>query len=59
MVALLVSRVRGTASVSRDGDDSASFATYMRHRPEPVDGVERSLLRLDWLRSRLAHGRLV
>ncbi len=57
MVALLVSRIRSAAPLSRDGDDSASFATYMRHRPEPVDGVERSLLRLDWLRGRLAHRR--
>ncbi len=34
--------------------DARSFAAYMQDRPAPLDGIERALLRLDWLRWRLA-----
>lgn len=30
-----------------------SFAAYMAGRPAPLDQVERTLLRLDWLARRL------
>ena len=29
--------------------DARSFAAYMQDRPAPLDGIERTLLRLDWL----------
>ncbi len=32
--------------------DARSFAAYMQDRPAPLDGIERALLRLDWLRWR-------
>ena len=35
-------------------EDARSFAAYMRDRPEPLDRVERVLLRLDWVVRRLA-----
>ena len=47
--------IRRTTRATHQADDPASFAAYMRHHPEPLDGVERVLLRLDWLRGRLAH----
>ena len=34
--------------------DARSFAAYMQDRPAPLDGIECTLLRLDWLRWRLA-----
>ncbi len=43
---------RRPAPGARQDDDPASFAAYLHHRPEPLDGVERVLLRLDWLRWR-------
>ena len=45
---------RRTAPGARQGDDPSSFAAYMRDRPAPLDGVERVLLRLDWVLWRLA-----
>ena len=48
---------RRTAPAARRGDGPSDFAAYMRHRPEPLDGVERVLLRLDWLRWRLGRRR--
>ena len=48
MVAAPLSRAR----ISQHGQ-SRSFAAYMQHRPAPLDGIERALLRLDWLRWRL------
>ncbi len=33
--------------------DARSFAAYMVGRPAPLDQVERTLLRLDWLARRL------
>lgn len=33
--------------------DARSFAAYMADRPAPLDLVERTLLRLDWLIRRL------
>ncbi len=38
----------------RRGEDARSFAAYLRDRPVPLDGVERALLRLDWVVWRLA-----
>ena len=35
--------------------DPRSFAAYCRHRPAPLDGVERALLRLAWVHGRLRH----
>ena len=55
MAAIPVSSVRRAVPVICHGDTLSSFSTYMRHRPEPLDGVERLLLRLDWLRWRFAH----
>ena len=49
-------RERRHAAATR-GKDARSFAAYMRHRPEPLDSIERVLLRLDWLRWRLGHRR--
>ena len=49
-------RERRRAAARRD-EDARSFAAYLRHRPEPLDGVERALLRLDWLRWRFARRR--
>ena len=42
---------------ARRGEDARSFAAYMRDRPEPLDGVERALLRLDWIVWRLTRRR--
>ena len=49
MVAMTTSR----ACIGQHGQ-SHSFAAYMQHRPDPLDGIERALLRLDWLRWRLS-----
>ena len=48
---------RRPAPGARQGDAPSSFAAYMRHRPEPMDRIERALLRLDWLRWRVARRR--
>ncbi len=44
-------------AAARRGEDARSFAAYMRDRPEPLDGVERALLRLDWIVWRLTRRR--
>ena len=49
-------RERRHAVASR-GEDARSFAAYLRDRPEPLDGVERALLRFDWVVRRLARRR--
>ncbi len=48
---------RRTTRATRQDDDPSSFASYMRDRPEPLDGLECVLLRLDWVIWRFAHRR--
>ena len=45
-----------TSSRARIGQrtQSRSFSAYMQHRLDPLDGIERALLRLEWLRWRLS-----